>query len=91
MALTFMKPLPLTPYEPAVWSTAKVQQDYLITDGKNKYSVPFDLIGESVDIRLTKNTVEAFFHGARIASHPRLKEAQRMPVSGKLIPADLGK
>ena len=77
---SFMKPLPLTPYEPAVWSTAKVQQDYLITDGKNKYSVPFDLIGESVDIRLTKNTVEAFFHGARIASHPRLKEAQRMPV-----------
>ena len=36
----FMKPLPLTPYEPAVWSTAKVPLDYLITDGKNKYSVP---------------------------------------------------
>ena len=36
----FMKQLPLTPYEPAVWSTAKVPLDYLISDGKNKYSVP---------------------------------------------------
>ena len=78
--LSFMKPLPLTPYEPAVWSTAKVQQDYLITDGKNKYSVPFDLIGEQVDIRLTKNTVEAYYHGSRVASHPRVQAAQRNPV-----------
>ena len=54
----YMKPLPLTPYEqPAVWSTAKVPLDYLISDGKNKYSVPFDLIGEEVDIWLTKATV----------------------------------
>lgn len=75
-----MKPLPLTPYEPAVWSTAKVLQDYLITDGKNKYSVPFDLIGEQIDIRLTKNTVEAYYHGFRVASHPRLLAAQREPV-----------
>lgn len=78
--MSFMKPLPLTPYEPAVWSTAKVQQDYLITDGKNKYSVPFDLIGEQVDIRLTKNTVEAYYHGSRVASHPRMQIAQRNPV-----------
>lgn len=77
---TFMKQLPLTPYEPAVWSTAKVLQDYLITDKKNKYSVPFDLIGEQVDIRLTKNTVEAYFHGSRVASHPRLLIAQRDPI-----------
>lgn len=76
----FMKPLPVTPYEPAVWSTARVLQDYLISDGKNKYSVPFDLIGEQVDIRLTKTTVEAFFHGSRVASHPRLAIAQREPV-----------
>lgn len=76
----FMKPLPLTPYEPAVWSTAKVLSDYLITDGKNKYSIPFDLIGETVDIRLTRNTIEAFFHGSRVASHPRRQCAERDPV-----------
>lgn len=75
----FMQPLPLSPYEPAVWSTAKVQHDYLITDGKNKYSVPFDLIGEQVDIRLTGDTVEVFFHGSRVASHPRQKVMQKEP------------
>ena len=75
-----MKPLPLTPYEPAVWSTAKVPLDYLISDGKNKYSVPFDLIGEEVDIRLTKNTVEVFFHGSRVASHKRATLQLRDPV-----------
>ena len=76
-----MKPLPLTPYEPAVWSTAKVPSDYLISDGKNKYSVPFDLIGEEVDIRLTKETVEVFFHGSRVASHPRAKVWLRDPIA----------
>lgn len=77
----FMKPLPFTPYEPAVWSTAKVPLDYLITDGKNKYSVPFDLIGEEVDIRLTKEMVEVFFHGSRVASHKRVSKQLRNPVT----------
>lgn len=76
----FMKQLPLTPFEPAVWSTAKVPLDYLISDGKNKYSVPFDLIGEQVDIRLTKTTVEVFFHGARVAFHPRISNSRREPI-----------
>jgi len=76
----FMKPLPMNPYEPAVWSTASILQDYLITDGKNKYSVPFDLIGEQLDIRLTQNTIEAFFHGSRVASHPRKNIAMRDPI-----------
>lgn len=79
----FMQPLPETPFEPAVWSTAKVQNDYLITDGINKYSVPFDLIGEEVSIRTTKDTVEVFFHGDRVASHTRVMKAQRDPIRRK--------
>jgi len=76
----FMKPLPFAPYEPAIWSTARVPRDYLISDGKNKFSVPFDLIGEDVDIRLTEQTVEVFFHGSRVASHPRSATQLRDPV-----------
>lgn len=79
----FMQPLPNTPYEPAVWSTATVQNDYLITDGINKYSVPFDLIGEEVDIRTTKDTVEVFFHSNRVASHTRVTKIQRDPIRRK--------
>lgn len=79
----FMQPLPKAPFEPAVWSTATVQNDYLITDGINKYSVPFDLIGEEVTIRTSKDTVEVFFSGDRIASHTRVRKAQRDPIRKK--------
>ena len=37
----YMLPLPASAYEPAVWSVAKVANDYLVTDGRNKYSVPY--------------------------------------------------
>lgn len=67
----YLQPLPASPYEMAVWSTAKVPFDYLITVDKNKYSVPFDLIGHTVEIRSTAQTVEVFFHNNRVASHIR--------------------
>ncbi|WP_390408674.1 Mu transposase domain-containing protein [Blautia hominis] len=76
----FMLPLPEGPFEPAVWATAKVPNDYCVSDRINRYSVPFDLIGERVDIRITKNMVEVLFHGSRVAYHMRLPKAQRDPV-----------
>ena len=77
----YMKPLPNQRYELATWNPSlTVGSDYLVSDGKNKYSVPFDLIGEKVDMRLTSNTVEIFFHGSRVASHVRKQAAQREPI-----------
>lgn len=76
----FMLPLPNHAYEPAVWTQATVGNDYLVSDGKNKYSVPFDLIGEKVQLRLTKNTVEVFFNGSRMTSHSRLTTVQHHPI-----------
>lgn len=76
----FMLSLPVNPYEPAIWTQSTVGNDYLIYDGKNKYSVPFDLIGEKVQIRLTKNIVEIFYDGSRIASHKRLENIQHQPI-----------
>ena len=49
-------------------------------DPENKYSVPYNLIGERVDIRVTKTTVEIFYHGSRVASHRRLQTRQRDPM-----------
>ena len=63
----YMLPLPVSAFEPAVWSVAKVANDYLVTDGRNKNSVPYNLIGERVDIRVTKTTVEVFYHGSRVS------------------------
>ena len=76
----FMLPLPTAAYEPAAWTVATVGSDYLVSDGKNKYSVPFDLIGERVDIRLTRNAVEIFFHGNRVATHVRKAAILREPI-----------
>ena len=72
--------LPSTPYESAIWLQATVGNDYLVSDGKNKYSVPFDLIGEKVQIRLTRNVVEVSFKGCRITSHERLAFCRMKPV-----------
>ena len=76
----YMMPLPTADFEPAVWSSAKVPNDYLISDGRNRYSVPANLIGERVDIRTTRNIVEVFFHGAQVALHKRVQGIQYEPV-----------
>lgn len=75
-----MMPLPTGDFEPAVWSSAKVPNDYLISDGRNRYSVPANLIGERVDIRTTRNMVEVFFHGAQVALHKRVQSIQYEPI-----------
>ena len=54
----FLMPLPASSYEMAVWSTATIQPDYLITIGNCKYSVPYEFIGKKVDIRATENSTE---------------------------------
>lgn len=76
----FLQPLPEAPYEPAIWLNPKVGTDYLVTDGINKYSVPYDLIGEPVDVRVSKNTVEVFYHNTRVAAHVRVPSFQRDPI-----------
>ena len=67
----FLMPLPASPYETAVWSTATIQPDHLITVRDCKYSVPYEFIGKEVDIRTTENSIEVFYHNNRIASHAR--------------------
>lgn len=54
----FLMPLPASLYETAVWSTATIQPDYLITVGNCKYSVPYEFIGKKVDIRATEKSIE---------------------------------
>lgn len=76
----YMLPLPASDFEPAVWSVSKVGVDYLISDGRNKYSVPSNLIGEQVDIRTTSTMIEVFYHGSRVAAHCRFQTRQHDPI-----------
>jgi transposase len=64
-------PLPAKPYEYAEWYKAKVQLNYHIEVGRHYYSVPYRLLHERLDIRLTATTVEAFRKGVRVAAHVR--------------------
>jgi len=66
-----LKPLPETPYEYADWKKAKVNIDYHIEVDGHYYSVPYQLVKESVEIRFTSTTIEVLFKNRRVASHPR--------------------
>jgi transposase len=67
-----LRPLPPTPYEFAVWTDCGVNIDYHIEVAHNYYSVPYQLVHQRVEARLTATTVEVFLNSRRIASHRRL-------------------
>jgi transposase len=66
-----LKPLPEKPYQYAEWKKARVNIDYHIEVDGHFYSVPYQLVKESVDIRFTSTTVEVLFKNRRVASHAR--------------------
>ena len=67
-----LQPLPVSPYELAMWKIAIVQFNYHITIEKMHYSIPYEYIKHQVDVRITRQVIEVFFHNHRICSHPRL-------------------
>ena len=64
-------PLPARPYEYAEWLKARVGFNYHVEVDHHYYSVPFQLLHERLDIRLTATTIEAFRKGERVAAHAR--------------------
>ncbi len=70
-------PLPAHPFELALWSAAKVNIDYHVVVAHHFYSVPYTLIHQQVDVRLTETTVELFKAGKRVAAHPRSDQPGR--------------
>jgi hypothetical protein len=65
------RPLTVPPYEYAQWAKARVNIDYHIEVEGHYYSVPFALVHEQVDLRLTAATLEVLFKNRRVASHVR--------------------
>ena len=66
-----LTPLPEKPFELSEWKVCMVTYNYHISVEKMFYSVPYEYIKQRVDARVTRNTVEIFHSGARIASHMR--------------------
>jgi len=66
-----LKPLPNTAYEYAEWKKARVGIDYHIEAEEHYYSVPYTLLKQQLDVRITRSTVECFHKGKRVAAHVR--------------------
>jgi transposase len=66
-----MRPLPAERFAYAEWRKARVAIDYHVEVAGHYYSVPYQLVGRSLDVRLSSATVECFERGKRVASHPR--------------------
>lgn len=64
-------PLPQQPYEYAQWLKARVNIDYHVALEGHFYSVPYQLVNETLELRLTATTVECFHKSRRVASHLR--------------------
>src|SRR5256884_1556381 len=72
-----LRPLPAQPYEYAEWKLARVNIDYHVEVEGHYYSVPYALVKQQLEVRLSAQVVEIFHKGKRVASH------QRSPLKGR--------
>jgi transposase len=66
-----LRALPERPYTFALWKRAKVHLDYHVEVERAYYSVPYTLIGKTVDVRISAHTVEIFHRHKPVAAHAR--------------------
>ena len=72
-----LQPLPAQPYEYAEWKLVRVNIDYHVDVEGHYYSVPYALVKQQLEVRLSAQVVEIFHKGKRVASH------QRSPLKGR--------
>jgi len=64
-------PLPAEPYVYAEWRRCRAGLDYHVEVHGHFYSVPYRLMRETIEARITDQTVELFHAGVRVAAHQR--------------------
>ena len=72
-----LQPLPATRYELCEWHKGGVNIDYHVQVDWHWYSVPHQLVGQPVEVRLTARMVEILHSGKRVAMHARSYEKGR--------------
>ena len=66
-----LQPLPAQPYEYAEWKRARVNIDYHVEVDGHSYAVPYALVKQQLEVRMSARVVEIFHKGTRVASHLR--------------------
>jgi len=69
--------LPAQPYAYAEWTLVRVNIDYHVEVDGHDYSVPYSLVKQQLEVRLSAQVVEIFSKGTRVDSH------QRSPLKGR--------
>lgn len=64
-------PLPAEPYVYAEWRRCRAGLDYHVEVHGHFYSVPYRLMRETIEARITDQTIELFHAGVRVAAHLR--------------------
>jgi transposase len=64
-------PLPAAPYVHAEWRRCRAGLDYHVEVHGHFYSVPYQLVREAIEARITDQTVELFHAGVRVAAQLR--------------------
>jgi transposase len=82
-----LKPLPSRPYELAFWKKARVNIDYHVELEGHWYSVPYQHVGQQVELRFTESCVEVFLASRRVASHVRSMLKGRFTTLAEHMPA----
>jgi transposase len=81
-----LRPLPAERFVYAEWKKARVHIDYHVEIEGHCYSVPYQLVGQAVEARLTAKTVEIFARGRRVASHRRSFQRGRHTTQAEHMP-----
>jgi transposase len=66
-----LRPLPEERFAYAEWKKARVNVDYHVEVESHYYSVPYQLVSQQLDVRVSAQTVECFAKNKRVASHLR--------------------
>ena len=64
-------PLPAEPYVYAEWRRCRAGLDYHVEVHGHFYSVPYRLMRETIEARITDQSIELFHGGVRVAAHLR--------------------
>jgi len=79
--------LPQTPYEYAEWMIRRVGIDYHVEVQKHFYSVPYRLLRQQVEVRISARSVEIFHKAKRVALHCRQRSANRHTTIAEHMPS----
>lgn len=83
-----LKPLPMQPFVFGQWKRAKVNMDYHIEVDQHYYSVPYTLVTQEVQVKVSEQLVEIFHQYHRVACHERSRVRHRHTTIPEHMPAE---